>query len=242
MTKHDASLGFAVIEALLVLVAVGILGLTSWYVYHSQKVASKDYQLQPMSQTTSVNPYSGWKTYTSIDEQFTVRYPSSWTVAATTVGIGQKESTTFFGPDNFSLNYTLSASDPTYTIAEAQKQLNSTGMGNDPADDNYSVISSFTPVNYSAPLYVVCNSMNVNDPSGSLNYIELSAYKNYQSQPLGYPAYYPSKNNSGYVASWYGGYGKLNGGPTGMATTDFLQKNEVKTAIKILESMKYTTN
>jgi hypothetical protein len=43
MTKHDTNLGFSIVETLLILVVVGILGFTGWYIYHTKQVSNKDY-------------------------------------------------------------------------------------------------------------------------------------------------------------------------------------------------------
>jgi Tfp pilus assembly protein PilV len=43
MKKHDSNLGFSVVEALLILVVVGILGFTGWYVYHAKQTSDKNY-------------------------------------------------------------------------------------------------------------------------------------------------------------------------------------------------------
>lgn len=84
MTRLKSSLGFSALEALLILVIVGILGFTGWFVYHSQKVATKDYNSHPSTATTTAKPakstgqYAGWKSYTTKYERLSFKYPSNW--------------------------------------------------------------------------------------------------------------------------------------------------------------------
>lgn len=41
--KRTNQTGFSVVEALLMLVVIGILGFTGWYVYHAKQASDKDY-------------------------------------------------------------------------------------------------------------------------------------------------------------------------------------------------------
>jgi hypothetical protein len=241
MGRRKNELGFSIVEALLILVAVSILLFTAWYVYHARKVANKNYATQASEQSETSSGYAGWKTYYFTVGKFSLKYPSNWTLGASeeSIGVSQVESATLMGPHNFTLNYSLDKANPADTIAAIKQQETSIGNPDPAVSDAYNVIGSFKPANYPTPLYVVYNTENYNDPGGPLNYIELSAYTSYLSQPLGYPAYYPSSVDSGDVASWFGGYGKLQGGPIGMLTTTFLAKPEVKTAILILKSISY---
>lgn len=43
MTRQDTNLGFSIVEALLILVVIGILGFTGWYVYHVRQTADKNH-------------------------------------------------------------------------------------------------------------------------------------------------------------------------------------------------------
>jgi len=91
MKKTDQT-GFSIIEALLILVVVGILGFTSWYVYHAKQVSGKNYSAVNNSTTptynkrtatkattsTTANQYAGWHTFTTVDKAYTVSYPADW--------------------------------------------------------------------------------------------------------------------------------------------------------------------
>ncbi len=89
--------GFTAIEGLLLLVIIGMLGFTGWFVWHSQQSTSKTNQQSvldsnPVSPTTKggkqftqpttqkSDPYAAWKTFTSKAEKFSIRYPSNWKV------------------------------------------------------------------------------------------------------------------------------------------------------------------
>ncbi|MEI6755905.1 MAG: PsbP-related protein [bacterium] len=78
--------GFGTIEALLVLVVVGILGFTGWYVYNANHKSSAN--LTPNkstvtvvkkknSSTSTTSLYAGWKSYSS--GNISIKYPSDWT-------------------------------------------------------------------------------------------------------------------------------------------------------------------
>lgn len=56
MKKTNQS-GFSTVEALLVLVVVGILGFTGWYVYHSRNVADKGYGAADAQSQTANSQY-----------------------------------------------------------------------------------------------------------------------------------------------------------------------------------------
>jgi len=83
MTRLRNSLGFSAVEALLILVVVGILGFSGWFVYHSQKVANKDYNYSSSaaSKTATVNPYAGWKQYCSDAGSACFKYPATWSAS-----------------------------------------------------------------------------------------------------------------------------------------------------------------
>lgn len=79
--------GFSIVETLLVLVVVGILGFTGWYVYHSKQVSDKTlssdtsvtpkYKKKPIAAHNPASP--PWSTYTSTFEKLSFKYPANWT-------------------------------------------------------------------------------------------------------------------------------------------------------------------
>jgi hypothetical protein len=87
--------GFSAVEALLILVIVGLIGFVGWYVLNTQKKTSDI--LKPVSNSTlkhkaktteqasfipnESGAYKDWKTYRSLlDSGLTFRYPSDWVV------------------------------------------------------------------------------------------------------------------------------------------------------------------
>lgn len=85
MTKLNNHSGFSVVEALLMLLIVGILGFVGWFVYHSQKVADKSYNAQSsagQATTTADNAkteaMASWSTFNNETIGLTFKYPSDW--------------------------------------------------------------------------------------------------------------------------------------------------------------------
>src|SRR5581483_5820286 len=82
--------GFSAVEVILVVIIVGLVGFIGWYVWHNRamKVApstlsSATASTTPKTTTTSPtpNPYAGWKTYISLKEGLSFKYPASWTAS-----------------------------------------------------------------------------------------------------------------------------------------------------------------
>src|ERR1700759_4494831 len=89
--KTSDQTGFSIIETLLILVAVGILGFTGWYVYHPKQTSDKNYSAaanttvpsykdKATTKTATFNPYSGWNTYTVASTALSFKYPATWTM------------------------------------------------------------------------------------------------------------------------------------------------------------------
>lgn len=91
--KRADQAGHSVVEVLLAVVAVGILGFTGWYVYHSRQISDNattppykretkvsTSKLQPPANT--VNAYAGWIKITSSTYGMSFYYPSGWYVVS----------------------------------------------------------------------------------------------------------------------------------------------------------------
>ncbi|HUB93432.1 MAG TPA: hypothetical protein VMB52_02925 [Verrucomicrobiae bacterium] len=100
MTKYDTNMGFSVVELLLILVVVGILGFTGWYVYHAEQTSDKDYSAATNSTvptfkrrlsnpTIATGPSQGLDTYTNPTLGFSFEFP---TTAQAYNGCGQNSS------------------------------------------------------------------------------------------------------------------------------------------------------
>lgn len=84
---YENQSGFSVIEALLILMVVGILGFTGWYVYHTKNTTNKDYSASATStvptyaQKAASAPtysYAGWKTFCSSVTNGCFKYDPNW--------------------------------------------------------------------------------------------------------------------------------------------------------------------
>lgn len=87
--------GFGAIEALLIVVIIGILGFTGWYVWNSHKKTNSIYNAanQVNSSTTTypkgsakkkpaVDPTADWVAYSSKEGQYSLKYPKTWVTFA----------------------------------------------------------------------------------------------------------------------------------------------------------------
>ena len=93
MTQNNSNPGFSIVEGLLILVVVGILGFTGWYVYHVKQMSDKNYSAnnstvpsykkRTSTSATSVNPYAGWQQYCSDYGGICFKYPQNWTSTST---------------------------------------------------------------------------------------------------------------------------------------------------------------
>lgn len=74
--------GFGVIETLLVLVILGFVGFTGWFVYSSNKVADKNYEAANTSSSSEQSRQQNAlnKTYKDPVGKFGFKYPANWTL------------------------------------------------------------------------------------------------------------------------------------------------------------------
>lgn len=229
------------IEGILILVIVGLLGGTGWYVWHSKNNADKSAKnaeaansststssKKQTSTTTTADPYAGWKTYTSSMEGFTFKYPNTWTLKDTydSRSTNVNESIALSGTNNFSLIY------------DVYKLNTNSNFGCDGC--SFNGVSALTIENYGKSLYMVVNSNTVNgQPYQTLG---ISEYKTLNEQQYKGWIYYSAKKNPGYVVRWSGDYVKpaTSGGELIYYTyDDFVKQPEVVTAKQILQSLSY---
>jgi len=100
-TRVVSQKGFSVIEGLLILVVIGILGFTGWYVYHAKQISDKNYSTtansmvptykKKTSTVATVDPYAGWKQNCSNVGNVCFKYPVDW--APTTTGSSDPDPT-----------------------------------------------------------------------------------------------------------------------------------------------------
>jgi len=77
--------GFSLVESLLVIIAVAVVAFVGYYVYHTNQqsqakleAANKSTESSNHKSTKPIDPTAGWKTYTSEEGKFTVKYPNDW--------------------------------------------------------------------------------------------------------------------------------------------------------------------
>jgi len=83
MSKKQS--GFSAVEGLLILIILGLVSFTGWYVWHSKQSTDKTYTnaaksalLTSTSAPVKADPYKGWKTYQNADKSLTIKYPGDW--------------------------------------------------------------------------------------------------------------------------------------------------------------------
>jgi hypothetical protein len=229
--------GFSVVEAILILVTVGIISSVAWYVFHG-KITSSPQSTTPTTTGTSnvptSNVYNGWKTYKSPAEGFSIKYPSDWTLkTGTTNSNGVFDSSldgvSISGPNDFTIGYDVMKPVTSSTCANCSFTLLDTIKlkNNQPG---YIVISS--------------NTYNNNIEEQSLSISKAKTYKEQSDQ--GWP-YYSAFVTSDKFVRWSGSYSGVDktkcGGagcePVSMSLSDFRSRAEVKTAEQILQSLSY---
>lgn len=83
--------GFSIVEGLLILIIIGLIGGTGWYVWHSKQTADKTYSTVATTSSSvastetqkKTDNYSGWSTCSDKADGVSFRYPSDWTANGT---------------------------------------------------------------------------------------------------------------------------------------------------------------
>lgn len=94
-----SELGFGTVELILLLIIVILVGLVGWYIWNNgathNKIQNSNPTIvtSPIASNEQVDPYAGWKTYTSNLGEFTFKYPEDWDLS------GFRESIPYFGDD-----------------------------------------------------------------------------------------------------------------------------------------------
>ncbi|OVE78965.1 hypothetical protein BVY00_01535 [bacterium G20] len=73
--------GFSAIEALLILIIVGLLGSTGWYIWDTKKKTDKNLNTAAQTEIKAAaqkDPTADWTAYSSKEGQFSLKYPSTW--------------------------------------------------------------------------------------------------------------------------------------------------------------------
>lgn len=231
-----------IIDIVLILVVFVLAAGLGGYVYYRQQQANKVYDAAGSGATVSklapvakanVSPasYAGWKSYTSLSEKFTFKYPPTWTLTNTLdprSGDIQKEDITLTAPNHFSLRYDV------YKLG-VNSNFGCNGC-------LFKGVTQLSQTNYGRALYMAVNNNSTINGNQSFQSLGISENTSLAQQQYKGWIYYPSKHNPGYVIRWAGEYTEPGIGEEKliyMNYADFVNKSEVKQAMLVLESLKY---
>jgi prepilin-type N-terminal cleavage/methylation domain-containing protein len=166
--------GFSAVELILVIVIVALISVVGWLVYkdhHKTMPAattntSTNKSVSSTGTTTATpNPYSGWKTNTSLG--MTLEYPSNWTFQ-----------------DNSSSNSSLPDANLTPPDSSNGEGLTVQDGPNEPGSFISNVITS-TPLTFDGhPYYLVYGSNNTKYSAGTINFAALSTSSTSDTAPV----------------------------------------------------------
>ncbi len=257
--KNTNQSGFSVIESLLILVVVGILGFTGWYVYHSQQAASKNYSaagnsMAPtykkrtpaksgatsISRASSVqNPSAGWKTGTLSYEKVTYQYPADWTVTDSSSSTPKGTGCVYPGMDNVVLT---SPSNHQVTLNTGVACIGGTAA---------KTFGSISITALGKDLYITLADTDMSGMGGSTPTGPTSACLSPTATQSGYPTGLKSKNifMNGSAAMPYNEFcywpylfNSSNANPPRLTAQQMESSADFMAAKQIFESMKYATN
>jgi hypothetical protein len=219
MIKSKNNKGFTVVEVLLVLIFVALVVLIGLYVMHNHKtsnsgkinntVTANTTKLNSPSKT--VDPYIGWKTYTSTTEKASFKYPSTWTVTDTAGRFGDTsaDSVDLKSPSKSITVSWASVVSGVGGACDAQAPLGSNNPNDAVPCPQFNVFSK-TAISKASGLYVITSSvtdegtvyrpwMAVQDSSGILTSKRAMDYDFYKTKKAGqdYPVLFSINGTNG---------------------------------------------
>lgn len=118
MAKRLYHAGFTIVEPLLILIVLGIIGFTGWYMFRAKNSADASYTNASKSASSTVNAtkatkssfadpgaYAGWKSYTMQYEKLSLQYPASWTLKDYSTAAGKHDDISLTAADGFGFNF-----------------------------------------------------------------------------------------------------------------------------------------
>lgn len=82
MNKQSEQAGFTAVEAVLIFVIITLLGLVGFYVFRNRDTGTDDKSgttsVQQAETAAAPDPTADWKSYTSGNGKFTIKYPATW--------------------------------------------------------------------------------------------------------------------------------------------------------------------
>jgi hypothetical protein len=150
---HKNNDGFSAVEAVLVLVIVGLIAFIGYYVYHTKQNVNKTLTTTSSASTPAratnkkADPYAGWQSYTMGYEKISFQYPAAWKMSDESTLEGRHDMVTLSGANNF-----------TFSIVD--------GVGN--GGDSLPLLSSNpSPLTYlNKPAYLVFINAKTPNPDG----------------------------------------------------------------------------
>jgi len=228
--------GFSVVETLLLIVIIGILGFTGWYVYHAQKAANKDYSANPsvhVNTTKATSKYDGWKSYTTKYDKLSFKYPSDWQLIDTS---NSDDADVTPGQDwikliaKDSLGVSIITGDTMYDGGNASLQVIASTKINTLGHDSYLQFLSDSDTTSGATL-TTANAIPTTNIFPTSKHIHLS------QATLNNPAIQGMPSPFDYITLVYN---EAPGNPNrSYPVKKFLQDPSIKTAFDIISSMSY---
>jgi len=225
--------GFTAIEGILSALLVVAVGAAGYFAYQGHQDRATD-TAGGVAQTTktAADPYKGWKTYNTAQENSSLKYPADWKITkdidtSATLEDGRRENLTFTSPSGFALEY--------YGYPSGL------GGGCEPADCPTTHTTSKekrTILGKSVYLVhqVVTNTDNTN--LKIVGFINADAQNTGLSADYkGFPPYYSFTGRHGDVM--ISGSYKVGSPKNDLSATDFFELDDAKNATLILESLKY---
>jgi Tfp pilus assembly protein PilV len=130
LRKNDS--GFTMVEVLLVLILAVLIGLSGWYVYHTEHKTSAN----TSSKTSKTTPIASMLTWTDPSKLYTLNYPSNWTVQQSTGSF--QVLIDFTSADTPNATYFIPANSPSNSGSYLSQDLNKS------AEPNEVTVSAYT--------------------------------------------------------------------------------------------------
>jgi Tfp pilus assembly major pilin PilA len=224
MNKQKYQQGFTIVELFLTIGVIVLIGAVGWLVYKNHSDTSKSStntaQKSNTNSTTknstatsssTVNPYSGWKTYTTQYQKLALKYPSNWQLSDVSNRYGN-------GPDEID----ITSPNNTYDL---------NFQATNPTDTIQTLPATYESINFTGQSdYLVFYPSDTNPNPNYISRVYVSASTSNYTMPA-----IPASDVSGGISLW----GIIFSPTTPMNLTDLLNSNELQQAKLIIESAKY---
>lgn len=201
--------GSSALEGLLILVIVGILGFTGWYVLHVKQTADNSLNssantniavesTKKSSSSTQVtsqaqaSPYAGWKSYTLKYEKISFKYPADWSLKDRSVAT---TGCTYPGVDEVSLTSPSKEQVVFHTGFDCSGDTNVKALDSIPINSLnqklYLTIDSSYADGYKAPLFACLAKTSSPDSYADISSKNIHAASGTATAPTNFFCYYP---------------------------------------------------